>query len=187
MTIIGYARVSTKDQDYNAQVEGLQAAGAETIFKEKESGAKSDRSELVEAISSLKQYDVLLVTRLDRLARSTADLLNTVEAIAEKRAYFKSLQEPWADPSTPQGRMITTVFAGIAQFERELILERTREGRERAMAAGRQFGRRPALSDAQEKEAIRLSDERGIDYAAQILNVSPSTTDRARAKAKKAS
>lgn len=185
--IIGYARVSTKDQDFSTQVEALEVAGAERVFREKESGAKTDRPELADAISALQQDDVLLVTRLDRLARSTTDLLNIIEAVTQKRAYFKSLHDPWADTTTPHGRMITTVFAGIAQFERELILQRTNEGRQRAMAAGVRFGRPPALTPAQDKYAIELSDKHGNKHAAEILGVSVATIERVRAKARNAS
>lgn len=184
MATIGYARVSTKNQDFSAQVEALEHAGAARVYKEKESGVKTDRSELIEAISALHQYDTLLVTRLDRLARSTSDLLNTIEAISQKRAYIKSLNEPWADTTTPQGRMITTVFAGIAQFERELILHRTSEGRERAIAAGIQFGRPPSLTPKQKAHALKLSNQYGNKHAAEILGVSISTIERVRAEAR---
>lgn len=187
MTIIGYARVSTKDQDFAAQVEALTGAGADQVFKEKESGAKSDRVQLSNAIDCLGQADTLIVTRLDRLARSTTDLLGIMDTISQRQAYFKSMHEPWADTTTPHGRMITTVFAGIAQFERELILQRTKEGRDRAMAAGKKFGRKPALSAKQELEAVRLSNEHGVKYAAEILEVSVATIERVRARARRCS
>ena len=158
MAIYGYARVSTDGQTLDAQVSELRAAGAERVFREKVSGALTDRAQLRRAIASLGKGDVLLVTRLDRLARSTRDLLNTLAAVAEKGAGFRSLRDSWADTTTPQGRLMVTVLAGIAEFERELIRTRTGEGRERAKARCVRLGRKPKLTPHQRTEALARRD-----------------------------
>src|SRR6266540_6724559 len=132
MPLFGYARVSARDQDLAAQDADLMAAGCAKVFKEKVSGAKTDRPELVKAISRLEPGDVLLVTRLDRLARSTRDLLNVLAAVADRGAGFKSLKDAWCDTTTPHGRLLTVLLGGIAEFERELIRARTGEGSKRA-------------------------------------------------------
>ena len=134
----GYARVSTDGQSVNAQVAALTQAGAEKVFKEVASGAKTDRAQLRRVLAALDEGDVLIVTRLDRLARSTRDLLNTLASIAAKKAGFRSLSDTWADTTTAHGRLMLTVLAGLAEFERELIRVRTGEGRERAKARGRE-------------------------------------------------
>src|SRR5260370_11039006 len=150
---IGYARVSTDAQDDSAQVEARRAAGAEKIVSEKMSGATLDRRSLRGLIERLGAGDQLIVTRLDRLARSTRDLLNTIAAIAEKGATFKSLNDAWADTTTAQGQLMLTVLGGLAEYERSLILSRTKEGRQRAKLAGVKFGRKPALDNYQAIEA----------------------------------
>jgi DNA invertase Pin-like site-specific DNA recombinase len=155
MAIIGYARVSTRDQDNGGQVAELKAAGAEEIFREQVSGARSDRKQLTRALRKLDQGDVLVVTRLDRLARSTRDLLNVLDGIGRKGAGFRSLRDAWADTTTPHGRLMLTVLGGLAEFERELIRARTGEGRKRAMARGVKFGRPRKLTPHQRQEAIR--------------------------------
>ena len=137
MTIFGYARVSTDGQTLDAQVKELKAAGAEQVFKEKISGAIATRAQLQRVLDKLSRGDVLLVTRLDRLARSTRDLLNILAGVADKGAGFRSLRDAWADTTSPHGRLMLTVLAGLAEFERELIRTRTSEGRERAVARGR--------------------------------------------------
>src|SRR5262245_12388644 len=121
----GYARVSTADQSVDGQIEALRTAGCERIFAEKASGAKSDRPELTKLLKRLGHGDVLVVTRLDRLARSTRDLLNLLAAVAEVGALFKSLSDAWADTTSPHGRLMLAVFGGLAEFERELIKART--------------------------------------------------------------
>jgi DNA invertase Pin-like site-specific DNA recombinase len=141
MTIYGYARVSTNGQDLGSQEAELLAAGCAKVFKEKVSGAKTDRAELAKVIRRLEPGDVLIVTRLDRLARSTRDLLNVLATIGERQAGFKSLRDQWADTTTPHGRLMLTVLGGLAEFERELILARTSDGRARAKARGVRFGR----------------------------------------------
>src|SRR4029077_4869370 len=127
----GYARVSTDGQSVAAQVAALQAAGASKVFREVASGAKTDRAQLRKAIAALQAGDVLMVTRLDRLARSTRDLLNTLAAITGSKAGFRSLGDAWADTTTAHGRLMLTVLGGLAEFERELIRTRTGEGRAR--------------------------------------------------------
>ena len=153
--IFGYARVSTDGQSVDAQVKALRAAGAEKIFRETASGAKTDRAQLRRAIDGLGEGDTLLVTRLDRLARSTRDLLNTLDRIAKAGAGFRSLHDAWADTTTPHGRLMLTVLGGLAEFERDLIRARTGEGRERAKARGVHMGRPPALTRHQREEALR--------------------------------
>jgi DNA invertase Pin-like site-specific DNA recombinase len=144
--IIGYARVSTDGQGLDAQDAALRAAGCEKVFAEKVSGAKTDRQQLAKAIAALCEGDTLIVTKLDRLARSTRDLLNTLAEIAQRGATFKSLADGWADTTTPHGRLMLTVIGGFAEFERHLILARTDEGRKRAQARGVRFGRKPKLT-----------------------------------------
>src|SRR5437660_10568411 len=130
------------------------AAGCAKVFKEKVSGAKTDRAELAKVIRRLEPGDVLVVTRLDRLARSTRDLLNVLAAIAEREAGFRSLKDTWADTTTPHGRLMLTVLGGLAEFERELIRARTGEGRKRAKDRGVRFGRPAALTPHQRQEAM---------------------------------
>src|SRR5215831_17790125 len=113
MATFGYARVSTRDQDLASQVAALQAAGCGNMFKEKASGAKTDRPELAKAIRRLEAGDLLVVTRLDRLARSTRDLLNILDAVAKAGASFKSLADAWADTTTPHGKLLLTVLGGV--------------------------------------------------------------------------
>jgi DNA invertase Pin-like site-specific DNA recombinase len=156
--IRGYARVSTDGQSVNAQAAQLRAAGAEIVFRETASGAKTDRAQLRRVVGQLGEGDVLLVTRLDRLARSTRDLLNTLATIAGKGAGFCSLHDAWADTTTAHGRLMLTVLAGLAEFERELICARTGEGRERAKARGVKMGRKPKLTDHQKREALKRRD-----------------------------
>ena len=129
MAIYGYARVSTNGQTLASQDAQLTAAGAAKVYAEKISGAKTDRPELAKLLRRLDRGDVLMVTRLDRLARSTRDLLNIIDVIAKAGAGFKSLGDTWADTTTPHGRLMLTVLGGLAEFERELILARTSDGR----------------------------------------------------------
>ena len=154
MAVYGYARVSTDGQTLDAQVRELKSAGAKSVFKEKVSGAVTDRVQLRRALAALGRGDVLIVTRLDRLARSTRDLLNTLATIAENGAGFRSLRDTWADTTTPHGRLMLTVLAGLAEFERELIRTRTGEGRDRARARGVRMGRKPKLTAHQRREAL---------------------------------
>jgi DNA invertase Pin-like site-specific DNA recombinase len=178
--IYGYARVSTDGQSVDTQVRKLRAVGARRVFREIGSGARADRPGLRRALAQLEEGDVLLVVRLDRLARSTRDLLNTLAAIADKKAGFRSLSDAWADTTTPHGRLMLTVLGGLAEFERELIRARTGEGRERARARGVHMGRKPKLTVHQRREAIRRRDELGETLAdiARTYNVSRSTISR---------
>ncbi len=177
--VVGYARVSTGSQSYVDQVAQLEKAGAVRIFREKESGARSDRPQLAKAISALDEGDVLLVTRLDRLARSTRDLLNVVHAIGERGAAFKSLADSWADTSNAHGRLMMTVLGGLAEFERELIRARTSAGRERARAKGIRFGRKPKLNAHQRAHALELLDGgKSQAEVGRILGVDQATISR---------
>jgi DNA invertase Pin-like site-specific DNA recombinase len=155
MAIVGYARVSTQDQDLSGQLAALKAAGAEPIFREKISGARADRPQLAKLMASLKAGDVVVVTKLDRLGRSTRELLDLIDRIGKAGASFRSLGDPLWDTSSAQGRLLSMLLAVIAEFERELIRERTGDGRKRAMAAGVKFGRKRKLSDYQRAEAVR--------------------------------
>jgi DNA invertase Pin-like site-specific DNA recombinase len=181
--IYGYARVSTDGQSVDAQVKALREAGAEKVFRETASGARSDRAQLRRAIDSLGKGDVLTVTRLDRLARSTRDLLNTLAAIAAKKAGFRSLGDAWADTTTAHGRLMLTVLGGLAEFESDLIRARTGEDRERAKERGVKMGRKPKLTPHQQREAIRRRDVKGepVREIARTYNVSHSTISRLRA------
>jgi DNA invertase Pin-like site-specific DNA recombinase len=167
MAILGYARVSTQDQRLRGQIEALKAAGAKTIYREKVSGVRADRRQLAKLMASLELDDVVVVTKLDRLGRSTRELLELIDRISKARASFSSLGEPLWDTGSPQGRLLSTLLAAIAEFERELIRERTGDGRKRAMAAGVKFGRKRKLSAFQRAEAIkrRTAGERLADIA----------------------
>jgi DNA invertase Pin-like site-specific DNA recombinase len=179
MTNIGYARVSTDGQTLEAQQAALRRAGCERIFSEKESGAKTDRQQLAKAIAALTRGDTLIVTKLDRLARSTRDLLNTLAEIAKAGATFKSLGDPWADTTTPHGQLMLTVLGGLAEFERHLILAQTTEGRKRAQSRGIRFGRKPKLTAHQRQEAlIRRANGEALVEIARSYAVSHSTISR---------
>jgi len=178
--IIGYARVSTDDQNLDAQTDALQAAGAERVFSEKITGSARNRPELIKLLDHLRSGDVIIVTKYDRLARSLRDLLDIVETIEKHDAGFRSLAED-IDTTTPAGRLIFHVFASIAQFERERISERTKEGLQAAKARGRVGGRPPALTPAQKTEVqcMRDNDGRAISEIARLFKVSERTVRRA--------
>tara|TARA_R100000541_G_scaffold43269_2_gene50536 strand:- start:12120 stop:12659 length:540 start_codon:yes stop_codon:yes gene_type:complete len=178
--IIGYARVSTDDQSLDSQTDALSAAGAEKIFADKISGSKRARPELDRMLEQLRDGDVVTVTKYDRLARSLKDLLEIVEAIRERGAGFRSLAED-IDTTTPAGRLVFHVFASIAQFERERISERTKEGLASARKRGRIGGRPLALSVVQKDEVRRMRDEehRAISEIARLFKVSERTVRRA--------
>jgi DNA invertase Pin-like site-specific DNA recombinase len=179
MTVYGYARVSTDGQTLAAQDAGLHAAGCAKVYAEKASGAKSDRAELRKVVARLGDGDVLIVTRLDRLARSTRDLLNTLDEITKRGAGFKSIADAWADTTTPHGRLMLTVLGGLAQFERELIKARTGEGRARAKAAGVHMGRPSKLTQHQRREAIARRDAgEALTDIARTYGVSHTTIGR---------
>ena len=177
--IIGYARVSTDGQTLDAQHAALIAAGAKRVFAEKVSGAVSDRRALAKAIAALEAGDVLLVAKLDRLARSTRDLLNTLAVIGDRGAGFRSLGDPWADTTTPHGKLMITVLGGLAEFERHLILARTGEGRKRAQERGVRFGRKLKLTKHQREEALaRREAGEALAEIGRSYNVSHSTISR---------
>jgi DNA invertase Pin-like site-specific DNA recombinase len=179
MALFGYARVSTDGQSLTAQIAELKAAGCTEVFQEKISGAKSDRKQLAKLMQRIGVSDVLVVTRLDRLARSTRDLLNVLGSIGDLGAGFRSLRDTWADTTTAHGRLMLTVLGGLAEFERELIRSRTGEGRARAKARGVVFGRKPKLTPHQRAEALARRDagESLMDIG-RSYNVSHSTISR---------
>jgi DNA invertase Pin-like site-specific DNA recombinase len=176
----GYARVSTDGQSVAAQVCQLTDAGCGKVFQEVASGA-NDRAQLRRLVAVLCPGDVVTVTRLDRLARSTRDLLNTLATITGKGAGFQSLGDAWADTTTPHGRLMLTVLGGLAEFERELIRSRTTEDRDRAKARGVKLGRRPKLTPHQQREALARRD-RGepVREIARSYNVCHTTIARLR-------
>jgi DNA invertase Pin-like site-specific DNA recombinase len=178
---IGYSRVSTSGQSLDSQLEELANAGCAKIYSEKVSGARSDRPELQRLLKTLDPGSTLVVTRLDRLARSTIDLLTIIKAIADKGCLFKSIADPWCDTTTPGGRLMLTVLGGLAEFERELIKARTTEGRERAKRAGVRLGRKPKLSPHQMAEVRdRKAGGESVRFLARSYGVSPNTISRVR-------
>lgn len=179
MAVVGYARVSTQDQDLTGQLDALKAAGATTIYREKVSGVRADRPQLSKLMASLAAGDVVVVTKLDRLGRSTRELLDLIDGIGKAGASFRSLGDPLWDTGSPQGRLLSTLLAAIAEFERELIRERTGEGRRRAMANGIKFGRKPKLSPFQRAEALkRRAAGETLASIAQTYAVDISTVSR---------
>lgn len=177
--IIGYARVSTDDQSLDSQTDALSAAGAEKVFADKISGSRRTRPELDRMLEQLRDGDVVTVTKYDRLARSLKDLLEIVETIRERGAGFRSLAED-IDTTTPAGRLVFHVFASIAQFERERISERTKEGLDAARKRGRVGGRPPALTAAQRDEVRHMRDveHRAVAEIARLFKVSQRTVRR---------
>ncbi|WP_371348913.1 recombinase family protein [Ancylobacter sp. IITR112] len=180
--VFGYARVSKDDPTLDAQRLTLRAAGAVYIFEETVGAPRADRLRLWMAIRRLEPGDVLLVTRLDHLARSTRDLLKNLAAIGERGALFRSLEDSWADTTAPHGQMLRTVLAGLADFERELLRARTGQGRERARAQGVKMGRKPKLTGRQKVDALIRRDfgEEPLSEIARSYNVSRSTISRLR-------
>jgi DNA invertase Pin-like site-specific DNA recombinase len=178
--LIGYARVSSQDQDLSAQIVELSAAGCAKIYSEKVSGAQSyNRKELQKVLNKLQEGDVLVISRLDRLARSTRDLINILDSVSKKGAAFRSLHDHWIDTSTPHGRLITTVLSGLAEFERELIRARTSDGRKRALEKGVRFGRPSKLNSHQRREALeRIAAGESQTDIAKTYAVDPSTICR---------
>ena len=178
---IGYARVSTQGQTLESQLEELGKGGCSKIYRETASGARISRPQLQSLLKALDPGDVVVVTRLDRLACSTIDLLTTIKQIADNGCLFKSLADPWCDTTTPGGRLMLTVLGGLAEFERELIKIRTGEGRERAKRAGVKMGRKPLLSAHQIAEVRdrKLAGE-SVRFLARSYGVSPNTISRVR-------
>jgi DNA invertase Pin-like site-specific DNA recombinase len=180
--ILAYARVSTDGQTLDDQVATLRGAGAAKVYAEKMSGARSDRPQLAKAINALTSGDVLMVTRLDRLARSTRDLLNTLDEISKRGAAFRSLADNWIDTTSASGKLMLTVLGGLAEFERSLIKARTDTGIARARAAGVRFGRKPKLSAHQRREALARRDAGEPQSAiARTFGVDQATISRLRA------
>ena len=174
--LIGYARVSTTDQNVALQTDELKKVGCEKIFRDKVSGAKTERPGLQEALDFLRKGDSLVVWRLDRLGRSLKHLLETVSLLEERGIGFRSLQES-IDTTTSGGRLIFHIFGALAEFERNLIRERTMAGLKAARARGR-VGGRPRKLDAKKTElAYRLYDEKkyGVKEICQILGISKPT------------
>jgi DNA invertase Pin-like site-specific DNA recombinase len=176
--IVGYARVSTDGQTLDAQKSALKANGAERIFSEKISGAVTDRKQLTKAIAALQSGDVLLVTRLDRLARSTRDLLNVLDAVGKAGAGFRSLADPMIDTTSPHGKLILAVLGALAEFERSMILARTSEGRRRAQGRGVRFGRKPKTRFQIEEALARRSAGEALTEIGRTYGVSHSTISR---------
>jgi DNA invertase Pin-like site-specific DNA recombinase len=177
--IYGYARISTDGQSVTAQMAALRKHGAGKVFREVGSGAKTDRTQLRRLLAQLEAGDVVTVTRLDRLARSTRDLLNTLAAITAKKAGFKSLGDTWTDTTISHGRLMLTVLGGLAEFERDLIRARTGEGRARAVARGQKMGRPFKLTDHQKREAVKRRNQgETLADIARSYNVSPATISR---------
>jgi DNA invertase Pin-like site-specific DNA recombinase len=177
----GYARVSPggKSESVDAQTRQLMKDGCTKVFREIASGAKTDRAQLRRLLATITDGDVVEVTRLDRLARSTRDLLNTLAAIAERKAGFRSLGDKWADTTTSHGRLMLTVLGGLAEFERDLIRARTSEGRARAIANGVKLGRKPKLTPHQKREAIQRRDQgEAVRHIARSYDVHHSTISR---------
>ena len=177
--IFGYARVSTDDQDTAAQERALKNAGAEIVFLERASGGRWDRPELHRLLDQLREGDIVLVWKLDRLSRSLKDLLTIIERIDERQAGFKSLTEA-IDTTSPAGRMMMQMVGAFAEFERAMIRERTRVGLKEAQAGGRTGGRRKKLKVHQEKEiaAMVLREGRSAAQVARLFNVHPATVGR---------
>lgn len=176
---LGYARVSTYGQTLDAQLEQLRAEGCVRIFRKKVSGARADRRELLKLLKALGPGDVVTVTRIDRLARSTFDLFAIVKQIVDAGGQFRSLAEPWADTATSTGRLMIAVLGGLADVERDLIHTRTAEGRSRAKARGQHMGRPSKLTDAQKTEARRRRAEGAtIKELAESYNVGLATISR---------
>lgn len=177
----GYARVSTHGQTLEAQLEQLKQAGCTKIYREKVSGARADRKELNRLLASLENDDEVVVTRIDRLARSTFDLFSIVKRIVDTGASFRSLAEPWADTATSTGRLMIAVLGGLADVERDLIRTRTAEGRVRAQARGQHMGRPSKLTPQQRQEALRRRREgEPLSEIARSFNVAHTTIGRLR-------
>ncbi len=179
--LFGYARVSTADQNPDLQLDALRAAGCSRIFTDHASGTKTARPELTNALDHLRAGDTLIVWKLDRLGRSLPHLVETVKALADRDIGFRSLQDP-IDTTTPGGRLVFHVFATLAEFERDLIRERTNAGLAAARARGRVGGRPPALTSdqvAMARDALEADPKRSVASVARSLKVSPATLYRA--------
>lgn len=183
--LIGYARVSTQDQETAAQITALRASGCELIFQEKASGGRWDRPELHRLLGQLRKGDVLVVWKLDRLSRSLKDVLSLMEKITQAQAGFRSLTEA-IDTTTAGGRMMMQIVASFAEFERSMLRERTRSGLDEARKQGRTGGRRPKLKQNQQQEIVTLvkTGQKTAAAAARLFNVHPATVSRLLHRAK---
>jgi DNA invertase Pin-like site-specific DNA recombinase len=159
MRKIGYSRVSTIDQNLDRQLEALQEAGCEIIYQEKVTGMKMERPELQKMLSELQAGDTVIVKELTRVSRSTKDMLELVETITNKGCFIKSLSESWLDTTSPEGEFVLTIFSGLAQFERKLLLRRCQEGRDMAIKRGVPMGR-PKMNTKPLELAIDLYKEK---------------------------
>jgi DNA invertase Pin-like site-specific DNA recombinase len=182
--LIGYARVSTNEQDTTAQTSALKTAGCERIFREKATGGRWNRPELHRLLDHLRKGDVLVVWKLDRLSRSLRDVLTIMERIQEEKAGFRSLTEA-IDTTTPAGRMMMQMIGSFAEFERAMLRERTRAGLEAARKEGRIGGRRPKLLPQQQAEVVKMvtKGKKTAADAARLFNVHPATISRLLARA----
>jgi len=177
--LIGYARVSTQDQDTDAQIAALKISGCELIFQEKASGGRWDRPELHRLLGQLRKGDVLVVWKLDRLSRSLKDVLLLIEKVEQAGAGFRSLTEV-IDTTSPAGRMMMQMVGTFAEFERAMLRERTQNGLDAARKQGRVGGRRPKLKKHQQEEIVNLvnSGQKNAADAARLFNVHPATISR---------
>lgn len=162
--IFGYARVSTEEQNLNRQLDQLKEAGAEKIYKEKITGTKKDRPELTKLLDYAREGDTIIITDLTRISRSTKDLISLVEELGGRGINIKSLKESWLDTTTAQGKLMFTIMAGLSQFERDLISERTKEGLKSARARGKQGGR-PRVDKRNIERALMLYDLGNVSIA----------------------
>ncbi len=177
--ILGYARVSTEGQNLSRQLDQLTAANCERIYQEKVTGAKKERPELDKMLDNLRSGDTIIISELTRLSRSTRDLFQLVDMIEKKGANIKSLKETWVDTTTPQGKFMFTIIAGLSQFERDLIAQRTKEGLESARARGR-CGGRPKKNKSIIERALKLyySKEHSLKEIKEMTGVSKTSLYR---------
>jgi len=177
--IIGYARVSTIEQNLDRQLDALNENGAEKIFTEKVTGKKFDRPELLRMMDQLRDGDVVIISELTRLSRSTKDLFAIVEQIQARGANIRSLKETWLDTTTPHGKLMFTIFAGLSQFEADLIAQRTREGLAAARARGR-LGGRPKVSTNKSTMALKMYDSKDftVDEICKSCHIGKTTLYR---------
>ena len=173
---LGYARCSTLDQNLDWQIDALMKEGCDRIFQEKFTGTRKDRPELLRMLDMLREGDTVIICELTRLSRSVKDLFDLVERVEKAGANIKSLKEPWLDTTTPQGRLLFTIFSGVSQFERELIRERTMEGLASARARGR-MGGRPGKDKKVVEQALTLYDSRAysVDEISKTTGISRAT------------
>lgn len=178
--LVGYARVSTRDQSTALQIDALRGAGCDRIFQEAASGAKHDRPELTAALEYMRPDDTLVVWKLDRLARSTRQLIDTIEDLERRQIGFRCLTQQGMNTTTAGGRLIFTIFSAISEFEREIIRERTRAGLASARARGRKGGRPPSLSatDLAKAKAMLRDPSLTVEEVARTFKVGPATLYR---------